>query len=281
VFDLHLHSLYSDGTLPVAGVVAALAQRGVKGFSLTDHNGLWGAQEASESAEKHNLIFIPGLEISALEGGTAIHLLAYGKHMDEAVLSELLEPIRVGYEERIRQMAGKCREAGYPLVSAENILERRLAQQKNPVLISTDIAAELRALYHLDPIQARALTTVGGACYVPYGSWAPAIARVTDVVHRAGGIVSLAHPGLIALDESAERMQAILSLAADAGIDAVEVYHPAHTHAMTDMLERFCLERHLLVTGGSDWHGPQQSWNTLGQTGMSDEQAAKILDKLN
>ncbi len=281
MFDAHLHSFYSDGSLPVGALVAMVKRRTITGFSLTDHNGLWGIAEAAREAQVHGLTFVPGIEISALEGDIAIHILGYARQFNEEIMTVGLEPIRVGYEGRIRAMAKKCQQAGYPLVIFEKIMERRAARQPNPVLISTDIAHELCSLYHLGVQQARSLTVAGGDCYVPYGEWAPTIPAVVDLLHRSGGLACLAHPGLIALDVNEERMWEILEAGVKAGLQGIEVYHPAHAQGLINRLEIFCQKHHLLVTGGSDWHGPGQGWNTLGRSGMSDQQTQIFFEALD
>jgi hypothetical protein len=42
----------------------------------------------------------------------------------------------------------------------------------------------------------------------------------------------------------------------DAGLAAIEVYHPDHSPVQVSHYERLARERRLLATGGSDYHGP-------------------------
>lgn len=280
MFDAHLHSLYSDGSLSVPDLVKEVAGRGISGFALTDHNGLWGLNEARAAAAARQLLFLEGCEISAMEAAIPVHLLAFSHAFLREVLEQGLEGIRQGYEGRIRAMVEGCQQAGYQDISFDRIVARRLAQQDAPVLISTDVARELRDVYQLSFEAARALTTFGGACYIPYGNWAPPIAAVASLVENAGGRIFLAHPGLTAHDEGEAVMWEILEEAKGV-VAGVEVYHPAHSERLSAQLELFCRQHGLAVCGGSDWHGPNQGPGFLGSVGLSERQRQDFFEALS
>ena len=69
------------------------------------------------------------------------------------------------------------------------------------------------------------------------------------IVHAAKGLVSIAHPGRTQIDEQLPALR-------DAGLDAIEVYHSDHDEAATARYATLARELDLLVTGGSDYHGP-------------------------
>lgn len=74
--DLHVHSKYSpDSHSELEAIAAAVAESGLRGFALTDHNTVRGHAALSElSARYHGFLFIPGVEVSTRDG----HLLALG-----------------------------------------------------------------------------------------------------------------------------------------------------------------------------------------------------------
>ena len=74
--DLHVHSRHSpDSSLSVEAIVTHAAERGLDGFALTDHNTVAGHAELAEwQARFPDLVLVPGVEVSTLEG----HLLVYG-----------------------------------------------------------------------------------------------------------------------------------------------------------------------------------------------------------
>ena len=71
---------------------------------------------------------------------------------------------------------------------------------------------------------------------------------VIGIIHRAGGLASLAHPGRTRIDS---RIKAL----AIAGLDALEVYHSDHDEAAVQRYHRMASDLGLLMTGGSDFHG--------------------------
>lgn len=74
--DLHVHSLHSpDSRLSLEHLVGRLPYTGLRGFALTDHNSVRGNAALTELRRTHpTYVFLPGIEVSTLEG----HLLAYG-----------------------------------------------------------------------------------------------------------------------------------------------------------------------------------------------------------
>jgi predicted metal-dependent phosphoesterase TrpH len=74
--DLHVHSRHSpDSTLSLQAIASHLANVGLRGFALTDHNSVGGHPELTDlSSRFRGFLFVPGVEVSTREG----HLLAYG-----------------------------------------------------------------------------------------------------------------------------------------------------------------------------------------------------------
>lgn len=269
--DLHLHSTASDGDVSPAEIVREAKKRGLSGVALTDHNGLWGVDEAKTSAEALGLEFVEGIEITARYQEADVHVLGYSRRFQREVLEEGLAGTRAGYEQRIQAMVNLCQRAGYPKVLWENIAARR-AQFDAPCYVSFDVAREIAAQYQLDLETARKMTVTGGVCHVPYGDWALSPAAAVKLIHHAGGVASLAHPGTIEHEGSREILLEILAELLEAGLDAIEVVHPFHDAAYQAWLTQLTREHKLAVTGGSDWHGPDhlpQNQAAFGKLGVS------------
>lgn len=277
--DLHLHTSYSDGDCMVKEVVAEVIRRKLAGFSITDHNGVWGLQEARILATKANLRFVDGIELSARVRGMDVHVLGYSEGFDADLLHKELLPTQQGYMERAYEMIKKCQEAGYEKVSWEAVLQRR-ANEEYPMFLSYDVRRELMEVYGLDHSEARSLTTIGGTCHVPYGAWALTPIGAMELIHKANGVSVLAHPGTIAFEQSQHELEELLGDCVAAGLRGVEGYHPFHQPEFVSWVESYATQHNLIVTGGSDWHGHDhfiENDRQFGSVGISSDAVDRLL----
>jgi hypothetical protein len=86
----------------------------------------------------------------------------------------------------------------------------------------------------------------GRPAFIPRQAASPA--EVFAQIHGAGGIASLAHPGLLGHDDW-------ISGFAAAGLDAIEVYHSSHDEAAVARYHALARALDLAMSGGSDFHG--------------------------
>src|SRR6185436_11354639 len=77
LIDLHLHTTASDGLLEPSALVTRAAECGLRTISVTDHDTCAGLVEANDAARRLGLRLIAGVEITAVEEGRDLHMLAY------------------------------------------------------------------------------------------------------------------------------------------------------------------------------------------------------------
>lgn len=75
--DLHIHSIFSDGTLSPEQVVKIAKEKALSTISITDHDEISGFELASKVGNELGITVIPGVEISAKKESKSIHLLGY------------------------------------------------------------------------------------------------------------------------------------------------------------------------------------------------------------
>jgi predicted metal-dependent phosphoesterase TrpH len=260
-FDLQSHSLYSDGELPVAGVLEHAARAGVELLALTDHDTVEGVPEALAAAREHNIAVLPATEISAVDGAYEdLHLLGYGLRHDDAVLRDRLAGARADRELRAQRMAQRLNELGFEVDQAP--LQARLAQGKPlgrphlsaAVLSHPANATRLAEEGHHDVSSFLPAYLISGApAYV--GRTQPTVAEAIQWIHDAGGTAVWAHP-FWDLDDPAEALAAIDRFRAF-GLDGVECFYVTHDAPQTQLLADRCAQLDLLATGSADFHGPQ------------------------
>ncbi|PIN87195.1 histidinol-phosphatase [Candidatus Woesearchaeota archaeon CG10_big_fil_rev_8_21_14_0_10_44_13] len=71
--DMHCHTQYSDTYTRISNILKKCSRNGL-GVAITDHNEIKGCLDAEKKNRKHNVLIIPGMEVSCLEGP---HFLVY------------------------------------------------------------------------------------------------------------------------------------------------------------------------------------------------------------
>jgi 3',5'-nucleoside bisphosphate phosphatase len=248
MIDLHTHTTASDGRLSPAQLVARASSAGVTVLAVTDHDTVAACGAVAEACEKARIAFVPGIEITAALMGDDVHMLGYLFDPRAPALARFLDAQRLRRVDRVREMIDRLARFDIRL-DGEAILRPALED-------ATKSAGR--------PWIARALVDAGHVAttaeafdrwlardrpaFVPRSAATPAdvIARI----HDAGGIASIAHPGLLEHDEWIPGFAA-------AGLDAIEAHHSRHD-AVTTSHYRLMAERMKLgVSGGSDFHGDE------------------------
>ena len=188
--DLHLHSQASDGTLTPAEVVRAVAKQGLTGLSLTDHDTVAGLEEAGEEASRLGLDFLVGAELSANEPGRSVHVLAYGFDPAHPELLEFFEDFRIDRMRRGVKMVSSLDELGVELHMYAGMREAvgglPTRAHLGRALVAEELVPNIHAAF-------RMWLGRGKPAFVEKRPSPPA--EVFALVHRAGGVAVLAHPG--------------------------------------------------------------------------------------
>jgi predicted metal-dependent phosphoesterase TrpH len=260
-FDLQSHSHYSDGALAPAQVVARAAAAGVELLALTDHDTVDGVVEALDAGRRHNVVIVPAVEITVLDGERQdLHLLGYAiDHEDRSLLSTL-SASRADRDARVGRMADALRQRGWA------IDERSLQQQRESgrsvgrphlaaaVFAHADNAERLRTQGLSNSTELLVAELAQGAPSFR-GRMHSTMSDAIAAIHAAGGLAVWAHP-FWDLTDSGEVLDAIDRYAAQ-GLDGVEAFYVTFTREQTLLLADECAQRGLLSTGSADFHGPE------------------------
>ena len=258
--DLHAHTTASDGSLTPAELVGKAHALGLTALAVTDHDTLAGLAEARAAAQEIGLDLVPGVELSVEDDAGRFHLLGYGFDPENDVLAKTLITLRRSRAARNEQMAQKMASLGLP-VTMDDV--RAEAGEDAQVIARPHFA---RALIKKGVVTSVAeafdkYLSTGKPLYLPKEVLTPHDAIA--LIHGAGGVAVMAHPGLVPLDEAAlaNRLE---SLAREDGLDGLEAYYSQHSPADTDRFLALAARLGLLVTGGSDFHGIAKPHVPLG-----------------
>ncbi len=250
--DLHLHTIASDGVLTATEVVDAAGAAGLAACAITDHDTLAALPEARRAAAQAGLELVPGIEISTALDGASIHLLGYFVDEASSELEAMLARQRTARRERGRAMVERLIE-----LDVQVDMETVEALAGEAPIGRPHIADAL--------VRGGKVATFQEAFDRYIGIHAPAyVERMTlhpreaiGVVKRAGGVTSLAHPGTLRRDDLIPEM-------ADAGLDAIEVWHPRHNETARQRYLEVAERHRLIATGGSDFHGGDRGDSEVG-----------------
>jgi 3',5'-nucleoside bisphosphate phosphatase len=247
VIDLHLHTTASDGLFEPAALVDLAWRAGIRTMSVTDHDTIAALQEAESAATASGIAFVPGIEVTAVHDGHDVHVLGYFIDRDDAALAGFLERQRADRVRRVEAMADKLAVLGKPVDRQGLLASRRKGRSLGRPMVAR---ALVRAGHVADTRQAfDQLIGEGKPAFIP--RCGPSPADVIAIIKRAGGVASLAHPGLLRRDE-------LIPAMIDAGLTAVEAFHSEHDAPTTQRYLAFAERHGILVSGGSDYHGDKE-----------------------
>ncbi len=242
--DLHCHTTASDGTAAPAQLVRQAKDFGLKALGITDHDTVSGVQEALDEGKRLGIEIVPGLELNTDFEGVELHVLGYYPDLEAPALHEALARMRDARLSRLRAMLEKLAGLGIDIrvervlqIAGEGSVGRPHVAQ---ALQELGYAKDIRDAFdrYLGP---------GRPAYVSRYKLTPE--QGIELVASVRGIAVLAHPGSAGRDELIPRL-------VQTGLRGIEVYHTNHDKEMERKYAGIAEEMGLIMTGGSDYHGP-------------------------
>ena len=255
--DLHMHSTASDGAASPTALVTAAVDAGLSTVALTDHDTIDGVEEARRAGAAHGLEVIAGVELSAFENDRETHLL--GLHLSDLdAIEGALATFRAARRTRAERIVATLNGLGVPITLDSILREAAGGAIGRPhiarALIAGGWARDTRDAFD------RYLGFRKPA-FVPTHTLG--LAEAIALVHTAGGIAILAHPGGAGVRAWLEALIAV-------GLDGVEVRHPGHSGEDIARLGALADHLDLVPSGGSDWHGAMSGPRVLNAMRVPD-----------
>jgi len=261
--DLHVHSTRSDGTYTPTELVDYSMEKGLAAFALTDHDTVAGLEEAIGYAASLRCKgmpapeIIPGIELSTEYHGKDIHIVglfidyhqkSFLKKLDEFVNSRI---------RRNQKMCALLREAGIGIT-----YEQLLAQFPDGVITRVHYARYLLAHGYIKTLNEAFERYIGDDCpyFIPREKVTPA--QAIRLIQDAEGIPVLAHPIVYRMED--RQLDALVMELKAAGLMGIEAVYSTHTQAQERQVRGLAAKHHLLISGGSDFHGGAKPELDLG-----------------
>lgn len=270
--DLHTHSTFSDGTMAPAVLLRAAKEAELSAIALTDHDTMTGLDEAERAGAETGVEVIPGVELSATQNGKEVHILGYGLDRSNPELLALLEKLQKIRHERNLAILDKLAElgididrdalfAGHPGLIGRPHIARLLVRRK--VVNNTE-----QAFYRY--LKKNAMAYVAAERF-------PAPETI-GTIKKAGGLAVLAHP--TTLDKSLPKIAENIEYLHNHGLDGIEAIYPGHTTKIRQGLFGLAKKLDLIITGGSDFHGPIKQGINIGGAPVMPPVPYQLLERM-
>jgi predicted metal-dependent phosphoesterase TrpH len=262
MIDLHMHTTASDGRSTPEALVQEAAAAGCRTIAVTDHDTVASVPAVGAAARAAGLGFVPGIEMTAVDRGRDIHILGYFIDTNDAAFDAFLVEQRTLRRVRVTAMAERLALLGAP-VDLDDVVAA--AAESGRAIGRPAVAAALVAAGHAKDLQDAfdRYLAEGRPGHVPRIGAAPV--AIVEWIRRVGGFASIAHPGKYGRDD-------LIPLLAEAGMAAIEVFHPDHPEPDVERYRALAGTLGLAVTGGSDYHGPGTGRAAaLGRIGLMED----------
>jgi predicted metal-dependent phosphoesterase TrpH len=217
---------------------------GYQAIAITDHDTVDGLKEALLVAEELDLEVIPGIEINTQLGDHEVHILGYFIDYQHPELLKRLKYYKRLRVERVHKIIQRLQDMGFT-IDFEDVIDFA----GDGAIGRSHIARAMKKNNFVDTTSEAfdRYIAIGKPAYVNRERMSPM--ETIKLIKKYNGIPVLAHPGLIGSDKIVKKM-------IKNGVEGLEVYYYEHSDNQEQKYRDLALDNDLLITGGSDDHGP-------------------------
>lgn len=247
--DLHMHSVFSDGTDTPERLIQKAGQQGLGAIALCDHNTVSGLPKFLEAARSSSVLAVPGVEFSTEYNGKELHILGlFIKEKYYGEIRELLAASEKRKEESNLDLIHNLGKDGY-LLDYEKIKSERPDGRVN----RAHIAAELTKSGYTSSIDEAFDRLLGKK----HGYYHPAkrldSLEMIAFLKSIGAAAVWAHPFFNMKTE--KEVQEFIDAAKPCGLDGMETIYSTYSQETERLAMEIAKRNGLLQSGGSDYHG--------------------------
>lgn len=240
--DLHVHTTASDGIKTPSEIVKIAKSNNLNAIAITDHDTIEGLNEAIETGNYLDILVIPGIEFSCSYEDLEVHVLGLFIDYKNKLYNEITNKLKLHRLKRTHRIIEKLNALGMD-ISIDEV--NKLCN--NSIIGRPHIARILVDKGYVSNIDEafKLYLDKGRVAYFP--RFKITINEAIEIIQKSNGISVIAHPGIYNID--------INHLLNQFNFDGIEVYHSKHKEEQECVYRKIALERNLIITGGSDYHG--------------------------
>jgi predicted metal-dependent phosphoesterase TrpH len=258
IYDLHSHSIASDGALSPTELVKRAHEKGVTVLALTDHDTTNGLAEAQQAAAGLGMRLINGIELSASHLNQCLHIVGLNIDPNNPALSEGIAQQQKIRDLRAKQIAEKLEKK--KIFGAYQFVTQAAG---NGEITRSHFADFLLTHQHVTTQQEAfdRYLSKGKPAFVPT-VWA-SLEETVAWIKAAGGVAVVAHPLRYKL--SVKWMNRALAVFKQAGGQGIEVVTGRASLDEIRISQQFAEKHQLYASAGSDFHAPDNLYLELGR----------------
>ena len=271
MIDLHMHSVYSDGSKTVEEILRMCEEKKLEYISITDHNT---AKQYEDKALKNNNIFsgkvIKGAELNAVFQDKNIEILGY--NIKPNIINEWCKSYYS--EEKLEEQQEICYKRLLDICDKQGLIynESKIIKPKTTGYVEISIYNELmrhKENYEilgeftksLSVFFRKGLANLKSIYFVNRIEFRPKYKEVVDIIHKSGGKAFLAHPFEYKFEDT---IGFIDDLRKEKELEGIECFHPSANQEERKNLVQYAKKNKLYISGGSDYHGESKQEIEIG-----------------
>lgn len=256
-FDLHMHTINSDGEYTTKELVQKIRESNIKIFAISDHDSIESINDMN-GIDLSGLNYIKAIEVSSIfDGKYKMHILGYNIDLENEQLLGIINGLKQKRIKRVYDIKD-CLESQYNIILKDEEIDNIIREYNIPgrvhiakLLIKNNYVKTVPEAFdkYLDDIK---LTVIAREDAV----------KVIKAIKDAWGIAIWAHPKKTEKQHNISMEEILPSLLLH-GLDGIEVYNSLHTYEEAQRYLEIANKYNILVSGGSDYHGSIAKPNVL------------------
>ncbi len=263
-YDLHVHSIYSDGTETPESLILQAKELGLSGISITDHDTINCYNDKLFSfANENDIKLIAGVELSSTFNGESFHILGYMVDVNSKSLIDFCLMHKFRRINRNLNILELLKKANMPIDS------KKLCLDLEKSIGRLHIAKIMVESGYVKSTQEAFDKWIGDGkpCY--FKGDEISVSKTIDVIHQAKGKAFLAHPILI-------KKHSMLRELVNFPFDGLECFYAKFSHSTSKRILEIAKKHNFIMSGGSDYHGSNVEYRKMGDSYTDEDNLNKI-----
>jgi len=284
MIDLHLHSIFSDGSDTPSQLIDIALKLNLRAIAITDHDTIDGVNEFLSYGEDKDIIVIPGIELSIRHEPEReiidVHIIGMNIDVDSPFLVKTLKQQLEGRLQQKEDIVKRLSEE-----FEYNITYEEVKQVAGGKTIGRPHIVQVMIENNPDKVKGKTknelfkMISIGGIAYVDR-EFELNLEESIDLINATGGIPIMAHPGIHLVEDRAKFVEFLVNTS----IKGIEIEYPYAKNRpwentdkkewaqsyLPDFYRSLADKFNLIKSGGSDYHGGKKGIK-IGEANVPDQ----------